>query len=113
MRLVEVPGHTPGHAGYLLTAGEQRLLAFGDALHSPLQIAQPEWGAASDARPELALKSRERVLSELRVPRTIFRASLGRGLAFDQRGWRGSLPAAACEPGRGRSRPRRSFDALG
>jgi len=69
--LMELPGHTAGHAGYLLTVGEQRLLAFGDALHSPLQIAQPDWGAASDARPELALKSRERVLSELRVPGTI------------------------------------------
>ena len=71
VRLIDLPGHTAGHAGYLIGGGDQRLFAFGDALHSPLQIAHPEWGAVSDVRPEAALLSRKRVLSELCVPGTI------------------------------------------
>lgn len=71
VRLLELPGHTPGHAGYVVTTTEGTLLAFGDALHSPLQITHPEWGAASDVQPEQAARSRERVLAELRAPGTI------------------------------------------
>ena len=41
-------GHTIGHAAYVVEAGGRRLIAFGDALHSPIQIAHPEWWAAPD-----------------------------------------------------------------
>lgn len=71
VRLVSLPGHTAGHAGYRVTGGRQRLLAFGDALHSPVQIRHPDWGAVSDVQPELAHLSRRRVVEELLVPSTI------------------------------------------
>lgn len=40
-----VPGHTPGHAAYVLSSGGRRLIAFGDALYSPVQVAHPELSA--------------------------------------------------------------------
>ena len=37
------PGHSAGHAAYVINAGGQRVIAFGDAFHSPLQITHPPW----------------------------------------------------------------------
>lgn len=64
-------GHTAGHAAYVITANEQRLIAFGDALHSPIQIAYPEWSAASDYDRELAVERRRSLVAELAQPNTI------------------------------------------
>lgn len=65
------PGHTPGHATYVITMGERRLIAFGDALHSPVQIDHPEWSAAPDHDPELSAEHRRRLVGELERPDTI------------------------------------------
>ena len=46
IRAVPLKGHTPGHSGYEVVSGRQRLLYLGDALHSSL-ISVP--------RPDLAL----------------------------------------------------------
>ncbi|MGG2459878.1 MBL fold metallo-hydrolase [Streptomyces sp. RGM 3693] len=64
-------GHTPGHAVYEITAGGRRLIAFGDALHSPIQVDHPEWLAAPDHDPALAADARRRLVAELREPDTI------------------------------------------
>ncbi|MFF0624096.1 MBL fold metallo-hydrolase [Streptomyces sp. NPDC004296] len=64
-------GHTPGHAGYEITGGGRRLIAFGDALHSPIQVDHPEWSAAPDHDPALAADTRRRLVAELREPDTI------------------------------------------
>lgn len=64
-------GHTPGHAEYVITAGAQRLIAFGDALHSPIQVGHPEWSAAVDHDPAQAAAHRRRLIAELSEPDTI------------------------------------------
>ncbi|MFC9739555.1 MBL fold metallo-hydrolase [Streptomyces noursei] len=64
-------GHTPGHAGYEITAGGRRLIAFGDALHSPIQIGHPEWRAAPDHDPAAAVAARRRLIAELQEPDTV------------------------------------------
>lgn len=46
IRAVPLKGHTPGHSGYEIASGSERLLYLGDALHSSL-ISVP--------RPDLAL----------------------------------------------------------
>ncbi|CAL9660658.1 MBL fold metallo-hydrolase [Streptomyces sp. enrichment culture] len=66
-----VPGHTPGHAAYVITGGQRRLIAFGDAMHSPIQIAHPEWSAASDHDPAQAAEFRRDLVTELARPHTI------------------------------------------
>jgi hypothetical protein len=51
VRVRTTAGHTAVHAEYVITSGRQRLIAFGDALHSPIQVDHPEWSAAADHAP--------------------------------------------------------------
>jgi glyoxylase-like metal-dependent hydrolase (beta-lactamase superfamily II) len=64
-------GHTPGHTEYVISSGGQRLIAFGDALHSPIQIDHPEWSAVVDHDPVAAAEQRRRLVAELAEPDTI------------------------------------------
>jgi glyoxylase-like metal-dependent hydrolase (beta-lactamase superfamily II) len=64
-------GHTAGHTAYLISAGEQQVIAFGDALHSPIQIAHPEWSAVNDHDRNLAVARRRALVTELAQPGTI------------------------------------------
>ncbi|MFJ1649443.1 MBL fold metallo-hydrolase [Streptomyces sp. NPDC088258] len=66
-----VPGHTPGHTAYVIAAGEQRLIAFGDAMHSPIQVRHPEWSAAPDHDTVQSADFRRRLVAELQEPGTI------------------------------------------
>ncbi|MGI5290362.1 hypothetical protein ACQEVF_44490 [Nonomuraea polychroma] len=45
------PEHTVGHTTYTITGGDRRLIAFGDALHSPVQVTHPEWSCGIDHDP--------------------------------------------------------------
>lgn len=71
VRIRITAGHTPGHAEYTITAGGQRLIAFGDALHSPIQIGHPEWSAAVDHDRARSASHRRRLVAELEEPGTI------------------------------------------
>ncbi|ATY16473.1 MBL fold hydrolase [Amycolatopsis sp. AA4] len=64
-------GHTPGHAEYVITAGEHRLIAFGDAAHSPIQIENPDWSCGYDHDPAEAASHRRKLVAELAEPGTI------------------------------------------
>ncbi|MFC7329560.1 MBL fold metallo-hydrolase [Marinactinospora rubrisoli] len=65
------PGHTPGHTSYVIASGGQRLIVLGDALHSPIQVAHPEWGTAVDHDREQSMAPRRRLIAELARPDTI------------------------------------------
>jgi glyoxylase-like metal-dependent hydrolase (beta-lactamase superfamily II) len=71
VRVLLTAGHTAGHASYVLTEGDQRLIAFGDALHSPIQIANPSWSAAPDHDTVRSAEWRHRLVEELAKPDTI------------------------------------------
>ncbi|RII19744.1 putative quorum-quenching lactonase YtnP [Streptomyces sp. YIM 130001] len=71
VRMRVTAGHTAGHAEYVVTGGERRLIAFGDALHSPIQIDHPEWSASPDHDPAGSAEHRRRLVAELAEPRTI------------------------------------------
>ncbi|RKN40409.1 MBL fold metallo-hydrolase [Streptomyces hoynatensis] len=64
-------GHTPGHAAYVLTAGDWRLIAFGDLVHSPIQFDHLDWAAAPDHDGGQGAAERHRLAAELAEPRTI------------------------------------------
>ncbi|GAA3798901.1 MBL fold metallo-hydrolase [Streptomyces coacervatus] len=76
---VALPGHTAGHTGFVIASHGTRLLAFGDALLSPLQIRHPEWSAIADADADPARSERHRrcLIAELLRPDT-----LGFGIHF-------------------------------
>ncbi|MBG0512132.1 MBL fold metallo-hydrolase [Agrobacterium sp. MOPV5] len=63
LRAVPLPGHTPGHTGYIINSGDDSLYIWGDTIHhATFQLAHPEWGPAFDVDAELAIKSRKRSL---------------------------------------------------
>lgn len=64
-------GHTVGHTEYVITGGGKRLIAFGDALHSPIQVEHPEWSSAVDYDTARSGRHRRRLLAELAEPDTI------------------------------------------
>ncbi|MEU5400806.1 MBL fold metallo-hydrolase [Streptomyces sp. NPDC005963] len=71
VRMRITAGHSPGHAEYVITSGGQRLIAFGDALHSPIQVAHPEWSTTFDHDPVRAADHRRQLVAELAEPHTI------------------------------------------
>ncbi|WP_263141278.1 MBL fold metallo-hydrolase [Pseudomonas sp. RIT-PI-AD] len=60
-----LPGHTPGHTGYLIGSGPEKLLLWGDVVHShATQFAHPEISIEFDSDGAQAIESRKRILSE-------------------------------------------------
>ncbi len=58
-----LPGHTPGHTGYLVGSGDASLLIWGDIFHVPdVQARRPEVGMVFDANPDGAIQTRRRAL---------------------------------------------------
>lgn len=62
LRHVPLPGHTPGHSGWMLTSGADSLLIWGDIVHMPgLQFARPDATVIYDLDPAMAEASRRRI----------------------------------------------------
>ncbi|WP_240789847.1 MBL fold metallo-hydrolase [Roseomonas sp. HF4] len=60
---VPLPGHTPGHTGYLVASGAESLLIWGDIIHVPeVQVARPEVTIQFDVDPGQAATMRRRML---------------------------------------------------
>ncbi|QAX29907.1 MBL fold metallo-hydrolase [Leisingera sp. NJS204] len=60
---LELPGHTPGHTGFMLDAGGEGLLFWGDLIHSAaLQFALPDWTVAFDTDPAQTAATRRQML---------------------------------------------------
>jgi glyoxylase-like metal-dependent hydrolase (beta-lactamase superfamily II) len=63
LRALATPGHTPGHMSVAVDAGiGGPLVIAGDVLHSPAQLARPDWCFGSDTAPAQAAESRRRLL---------------------------------------------------
>lgn len=62
---VPTPGHTPGHTGYLFTAGKDNLLLWGDIVHShATQFRRPNIAIEFDVDSQQAVQTRKRVLAD-------------------------------------------------
>jgi glyoxylase-like metal-dependent hydrolase (beta-lactamase superfamily II) len=63
---VAIKGHTPGHMGYEIVNGDDRLLAIGDSAHSSIvSLVRPDWAMGFDSDRSVAKASREKLLSDL------------------------------------------------
>lgn len=63
--VVPTPGHTPGHASYLLESGKERLLVWGDIVHAhAVQFAHPEVSIEFDTNSAQAIQSRKAVFGK-------------------------------------------------
>lgn len=65
---VPLAGHTPGHMGVLIADGTDRLLIWGDIVHSRiLQMPHPDWTVIWDTDPAEAITTRRRILDRAAV----------------------------------------------
>jgi glyoxylase-like metal-dependent hydrolase (beta-lactamase superfamily II) len=104
---IPLPGHTPGHTGYAIGSGTQRLLIWGDIFHVPeVQAARPEITLPYDLDPARAAKTRldilERAVAEdlliagmhMHFPGFGRIARAGAGFVVQPQIWSSALPAA-------------------
>jgi glyoxylase-like metal-dependent hydrolase (beta-lactamase superfamily II) len=72
VRALVTGGHTPGHTSYVITSRTgRRLVVLGDAFHSPVQLAHPDWLSAADSDAPAVESARRRLLAELAEPDTL------------------------------------------
>ncbi|MEM8872800.1 MAG: MBL fold metallo-hydrolase [Planctomycetota bacterium] len=65
VRVLPLPGHTPGHCGLILSSGDEKLLYVTDLLHFPaVQMAHPTWKVSFDAFPDEAVATRKSILEK-------------------------------------------------
>lgn len=66
VRLVSVPGHTPGHSAFHVSSGSQQLMISSDTAYVPALLApHPEWQGAYDQDGPLAVESRRKLLDRV------------------------------------------------
>lgn len=72
IQAVDSTGHTPGQASYLITSGEESLLATGDVFFSdPLNLENPDWEVAFDGDPEQGVIARRNLLETVTAERRL------------------------------------------
>jgi glyoxylase-like metal-dependent hydrolase (beta-lactamase superfamily II) len=66
VQLVNAPGHTPGHAAFLVGSGNQQLMISNDTAYVPALLApHPEWQGTYDQDGPLAVESRRRLIDRV------------------------------------------------
>ncbi len=66
MRLVPLPGHTPGHTGYEFSSNGQKIAFWGDTIHiQSVQLQHPELTVVFDSDPTAAAATRNQLLPKL------------------------------------------------
>lgn len=69
---IHLPGHTPGHSGFVLQSEEERVLFWGDIVHMPaIQMAMPQAGVDADSDPKQAESTRRATLASVADKRTL------------------------------------------
>jgi glyoxylase-like metal-dependent hydrolase (beta-lactamase superfamily II) len=82
INVIATPGHTPGHAGVVLSSGAERAFILGDAISCPVQLEETEWSGLGDVDPKLARQSQEMVAREAEGAGALLAASHFPGLTF-------------------------------
>lgn len=66
IQLVSAPGHTPGHAGYLVSSANSQLLVSADIMYVPALLApHPEWQGSYDQDGPMAIDSRRKLIDRV------------------------------------------------
>jgi glyoxylase-like metal-dependent hydrolase (beta-lactamase superfamily II) len=66
IRLVNTPGHTPGHAAFHVSSGNQELMISNDTAYVPALLApHPEWQGAYDQDGPLAVETRRKLVDRV------------------------------------------------
>ncbi len=60
--LIPSHGHTPGHVSVLIQSRGESAVITGDLMHTPCQIARPDWSSVFDTDQEAAAVTRQAFL---------------------------------------------------
>ncbi|WP_431285802.1 MBL fold metallo-hydrolase [Humitalea sp. 24SJ18S-53] len=67
---IPLPGHTPGHSGFMIASGGESLLIWGDIVHvQELQVPRPEVTMMVDVDPPQAQATRRRLFDQVAADR--------------------------------------------
>jgi len=70
---IDLPGHTAGHIGIMISSGNEQFVIAGDIIHAQyLQINNPDIGVVFDQDLDLARQSRRRILDILATEKIMF-----------------------------------------
>jgi glyoxylase-like metal-dependent hydrolase (beta-lactamase superfamily II) len=75
IRVIESPGHAPGHISVSITSGPRQLLCLCDAIHEPAEFSQPDLYRQTDLDPDGAERSRAKLLNNILQPGALVFAS--------------------------------------
>ena len=71
-----LPGHTPGHTGFMLSSGDDAVLIWTDIVHvPPVQLARPDVAIGFDVDPEQAVETRMSILDRVVADRLMIAGS--------------------------------------
>jgi len=66
VRMIAAPGHTPGHAAFLVTSGKEQLMASNDTMYVPALLApHPDWQGAYDQDSAMAITTRHKLIDRV------------------------------------------------
>jgi glyoxylase-like metal-dependent hydrolase (beta-lactamase superfamily II) len=72
IRAVAIHGHTPGHTGYMIESGGERLLVWADTVHiQEVQVPRPDVPITADIDKQAAAAARRNIFSQVaehRIP---------------------------------------------
>ena len=63
--LIPTPGHTTGHVCVQIQSGGQTAIMIGDVIHSPIQLAHPDWSMVFDDDMNMAAATRIKLFDQL------------------------------------------------
>ncbi|MEE4012257.1 MBL fold metallo-hydrolase [Roseibium sp. FZY0029] len=73
IRSMALPGHTPGHTGYLFDSNGETLVIAGDIVHMAVyQFSRPDWGIGFDIDPGQAVTTRKAFLDQAAADKLFF-----------------------------------------
>lgn len=72
IKIVETPGHTPGHIALSVSSEGDELLYTGDAVLHPVHVRNPEWNALVDVLPDKAEETRKGLLTHAYNTNAVF-----------------------------------------
>jgi glyoxylase-like metal-dependent hydrolase (beta-lactamase superfamily II) len=73
VRPMPLPGHTPGHSGYLFDSNGETLVVAGDILHMAVyQFEQPDWGIGFDIDAKQAADTRKKFFDQASSEKLFF-----------------------------------------
>jgi glyoxylase-like metal-dependent hydrolase (beta-lactamase superfamily II) len=100
IRLLPLPGHTPGHTGVVFTDGQQIAIYVGDLIHHPLQIEHPDWSPIFDALPPLSRETRRALIERARREHALVLSYHlpWPGIGYVGTTWEPALPATQTQP---------------